>query len=105
MKNNEQDITPDLQSNDIMKCLYFALARRSDAQYTYIYSLVSMRDKNGQYPLTPQINIETFKDAKRADLAYMTKQEIMQAQSRLKCFKTITSFCADDIKGFHSMTR
>lgn len=104
MNKTKENITPDYQ-DDVMKYIYLALAKRTGAEFTYIYSLRLERDTQGRYAFAPKTHVDTFRDANRAELAYATMNEIKRFQHNSPWTNMIIQPFTEAIKNFNQSVR
>ena len=94
---------PDLELGATDK-LYLAVTRRSMGDLTFIYTLVSVRDKMGLYPMLPETQVATFKNSAQADIYHKTIIDIMCWQSKSHLQK-IRRFFSDRAADFYKQSR
>ena len=84
--------------------LYLAVTRRSSGGLTFVYTLVSARDKMNRYPIIPETTVATFKNATKADIYYNTVLEIMRWQSK-SYLQNIRQYFRDNAADFYKHNR
>ena len=84
--------------------LYLAVTRRSSGGLTFVYTLVSARDKMNRYPIIPETTVATFKNSAKADIYYNTVLEIMRWQSK-SYLQNIRQYFRDSAADFYKRNR
>ncbi len=74
---------PNVVINDVDK-LYLAVALKSSAKLSHVFTLVCASAGNRKYEMIPHTEIATFTDASAANTYYRAVREMMAYQSRAR---------------------